>query len=115
MSLGMAVIGLGRWGPNYMRILGSLKGVDLIAAVDLNEEQLDRFRQMDERLINAHTLGIVALDAPTGGNARVVARLEAGMEMFLDPDDKPWIEFDWIGRDIRIGDCVLKVRERTDR
>jgi uncharacterized protein YcbX len=29
--------------------------------------------------------------------------------------DKPWIEFDWIGRDICIGDCVLKVRERTDR
>ncbi|MBW4709871.1 MOSC domain-containing protein [Roseobacter sp. YSTF-M11] len=27
----------------------------------------------------------------------------------------PWIEFDWMGRDIRIGDSVLRVRERTDR
>ena len=34
-------------------------------------------------------VGIVALDAATGGNPRVVARLEAGMEMFLDPDDQP--------------------------
>ncbi len=29
----------------------------------VREEQLDRFRQMEERLINSHTLGIVALDA----------------------------------------------------
>jgi len=34
-------------------------------------------------------VGIVALDALTGGNPRVVSRLEAGMEMFLEPDDKP--------------------------
>lgn len=29
--------------------------------------------------------------------------------------DAPWIEFDWIGRDIRIGDAILRPRERTDR
>jgi outer membrane protein assembly factor BamB len=34
-------------------------------------------------------VGIVALDAQTGGHPRVAARLEAGMEMFLEPDDKP--------------------------
>jgi outer membrane protein assembly factor BamB len=34
-------------------------------------------------------VGIVALDAATGGNPRVAARLEAGMEMFLEPDGKP--------------------------
>jgi hypothetical protein len=34
-------------------------------------------------------VGIVALDAKSGGNARVVTRLEAGMEMFLEPGDKP--------------------------
>jgi len=33
--------------------------------------------------------GVVALNAPTGGNPRVVSKLEAGMEMFLEPDDKP--------------------------
>ncbi|WP_187431583.1 hypothetical protein ROLI_033880 [Roseobacter fucihabitans] len=27
----------------------------------------------------------------------------------------PWVEFDWMGRDIRIGGCVLRPRERTDR
>ncbi len=35
-------------------------------------------------------VGIVALDARTGGNARSVARLEAGMETFLEPDGKPF-------------------------
>jgi len=35
-------------------------------------------------------VGIVALDALTGKNPRVAARLEAGMEMFLEPDDTPW-------------------------
>jgi len=34
-------------------------------------------------------VGIVALDASTGGNPRVVSKLEAGMEMFLEPGDKP--------------------------
>ncbi|MCK0149750.1 MOSC domain-containing protein [Marivita sp. S6314] len=27
----------------------------------------------------------------------------------------PWEEFDWDGRDIRIGDALLRVKERTDR
>ena len=34
-------------------------------------------------------VGIVALDALTGGSPRVASRLEAGMEMFLEPGDKP--------------------------
>lgn len=28
---------------------------------------------------------------------------------------EPWVEFDWMGRDVRIGACILRVRERTDR
>ena len=27
----------------------------------------------------------------------------------------PWEEFDWDGRDVRVGDTVLRVKERTDR
>ncbi len=34
-------------------------------------------------------VGIVALDALDGGSPRVVSKLEAGMEMFLEPGDKP--------------------------
>ncbi len=34
-------------------------------------------------------LGVVALDALTGGKARVIERLEAGMEMFLESDGRP--------------------------
>lgn len=29
--------------------------------------------------------------------------------------DTPWIEFEWIGRDVQVGNAVLRVRERTDR
>lgn len=29
--------------------------------------------------------------------------------------ETPWEEFDWIGREVSIGDCVLRPRERTDR
>ncbi|MBM4091256.1 MAG: hypothetical protein FJ276_17810, partial [Planctomycetes bacterium] len=34
-------------------------------------------------------VGIVALDATTGASPRVAAKLEAGMEMFLEPDGNP--------------------------
>jgi len=34
-------------------------------------------------------VGIVALDARTGANARVASRLEAGKDMFLEPDNRP--------------------------
>ena len=34
-------------------------------------------------------VGIVALDALDGGSPRMVSKLEAGMEMFLEPGDKP--------------------------
>jgi len=27
----------------------------------------------------------------------------------------PWVEFDWMGRDIQVGDAILRPRERTDR
>ncbi|MEL7133784.1 MAG: MOSC N-terminal beta barrel domain-containing protein [Pseudomonadota bacterium] len=29
--------------------------------------------------------------------------------------DAPWIEFDWMNRDIQVGDAILRPRERTDR
>jgi outer membrane protein assembly factor BamB len=35
-------------------------------------------------------VGIVALDATTGANPRIAARLEAGRETFLEPDGRPF-------------------------
>jgi hypothetical protein len=29
--------------------------------------------------------------------------------------DAPWAEFDWMGREVQVGDAVLRPRERTDR
>ena len=30
-------------------------------------------------------------------------------------NEAPWEEFDWLDRKLRIGECVLHIRERTDR
>ncbi|MEO2048349.1 MAG: PQQ-binding-like beta-propeller repeat protein [Pirellulales bacterium] len=64
---------------------------------DRNDQKL-RFGVQANLLLKNDTLyinggppvGIVALDASTGKNVRIVARLEAGMEMFLEPDDRPF-------------------------
>ena len=34
-------------------------------------------------------VGIVTLDAASGGNPKIAARLDAGMEMFIEPDGRP--------------------------
>ena len=34
-------------------------------------------------------VGIVALDAATGGNPQIAAKLDGGMEMFVEPDGRP--------------------------
>jgi len=64
--------------------------------LDRNEPKLS-FGVQGNILLKNNTLyinggapvGIVALDATDGSSARVVSRLEAGMEMFLEPDDRP--------------------------
>jgi len=57
----------------------------------------------------------------TASHAAVAATLETPLEMerwrgnvFLD-GVPAWAEMDWLGRDIRIGDAVLRVRERIER
>jgi len=64
--------------------------------LDRNEPELS-FGVQGNILLKNNTLyvnggapvGIVALNALDGGNPRVVSKLEAGMEMFLEPGDKP--------------------------
>ena len=64
--------------------------------LDRSEPKLS-FGVQSNILLNSDTLyinggppvGIVALDAPTGANPRVVRKLQAGMEMFFEPDGQP--------------------------
>jgi len=64
--------------------------------LDRNEPELS-FGVQGNILLKNNTLyinggapvGIVALNALDGGSPRVVSKLEAGMEMFLEPGDKP--------------------------
>lgn len=30
-------------------------------------------------------------------------------------DTDPWVEFDWMDREVKVGEAILRVRERTDR
>ena len=64
--------------------------------LDRNEPELS-FGVQGNILLKSNTLyinggapvGIVALNALDGGNPQVVSKLEAGMEMFLEPGDRP--------------------------
>lgn len=44
-SVGIAVIGCGYWGINYVRVFDELPGSRVVAACDLNEERLGRVQQ----------------------------------------------------------------------
>lgn len=46
MVLGVAVIGLGHWGPNHVRVFDSLKEVQVVAAADRDES---RWRRIQDR------------------------------------------------------------------
>lgn len=57
----------------------------------------------------------------TASHADVASKMDSPIELerwrgniFLD-DTPAWAELEWIGRDIRIGDAVLRVRERIKR
>ena len=40
-----AIVGCGHWGPNYIRILRWLEGVEIAAACDREEKSLQRIRK----------------------------------------------------------------------
>lgn len=43
---GIAVIGCGAWGPNHIRVFGSLPGSRVVAAADADAERLERVRTL---------------------------------------------------------------------
>jgi predicted dehydrogenase len=51
-TLGVAVVGLGYWGPNLLRVLSENPGADVRWICDLDRERLERFRR---RYPSAHT------------------------------------------------------------
>ena len=40
----IGIVGLGHWGPNYLRIFSQLEDTNVIACADINEKQLKLYR-----------------------------------------------------------------------
>lgn len=84
-------------------------------------------RTLPDRIIKLPNRGFTDSDFPsvTLCNRASHRALESHMDRDLSihrwrgnlwfETDAPWTEFDWVGRDIRIGEAILHVRERTDR
>ena len=92
--LGIAVVGLGYWGPNLARNFDALPDADLRWVVDTSEEQLDRVRtrfpgarmttSLDEALADAAVeAAVIATPVPTHP-ALALRCLAAGKHVFVE-------------------------------
>ena len=51
MSLNVAIIGMGHWGPNYLRVLCGIRDVNVVAVADLNPAQWERVRVLYPNIV----------------------------------------------------------------
>jgi predicted dehydrogenase len=93
-SVGVAVVGLGYWGPNLVRNLHEVDGVEVRAICDAREEPLAaigrrypavrRTTSFDDVLAD-DTVHAVAIATPVGTHAPLATRaLEAGKHVFVE-------------------------------
>jgi predicted dehydrogenase len=93
-DLGAAVVGLGYWGPNLLRNLHELEGVEVRYACDLNLDALGKAKRrypalsttvsFDEVLGDA-TVDIVLIATPVGTHFELAsAALAAGKHVFVE-------------------------------
>ena len=94
MSLGIAVIGLGHWGPNYVRVFGSMAETRMVAAVDVEASCRDRiqarypsvacFSDIQEALDNEEVDAVVVATPTTTHYESVKASLQAGKHVLCE-------------------------------
>lgn len=93
-SLGVAVVGLGYWGPNLVRVLHEMPGAALETVCDLSDEMLSRTcrrypglratTRFDEVLADA-SIDAVAIATPVATHYSLAkAALEAGKHVFVE-------------------------------
>lgn len=90
----IAVVGLGRWGPNYMRIVNSLEGGHVAAGVDADQTRLaglrDVYPTVDfvsgiDEVLGRDDVDAIVVATPTGTHHDLVCRtLEAGKHVLCE-------------------------------
>lgn len=90
----VGVVGLGYWGPNLVRVLHELDGVEVVAVCDLDERALERTTRRYPAVETTHTfddllrdtsIDAVAVATPVGTHFELArAALEAGKHVFVE-------------------------------
>lgn len=94
MSLRVAVVGLGYWGPNLVRVLHELDGADVVAVCDTDPAALEKVgrrypavrktRELDA-LLDDREIDAVAIATPVATHFELArAALEAGKHVFVE-------------------------------
>ncbi len=94
MSLSVGVVGLGYWGPNWLRNFASLEGCELRWGCDLSKDRVKKFArqypatkftQKFEDLLNDALLDAVIIATPTMAHFPLAkAALEAGKHVLVE-------------------------------
>ncbi|MFZ0377074.1 MAG: Gfo/Idh/MocA family oxidoreductase [Solirubrobacteraceae bacterium] len=92
--VGLAVVGLGYWGPNLLRVLGDNLDADVRWICDLDPERLARYRRRHpgarvttriERVLTDPSVDAVIIATPVDTHYDLAARvLEAGKHVFVE-------------------------------
>ncbi|MFZ0043961.1 MAG: Gfo/Idh/MocA family oxidoreductase [Solirubrobacteraceae bacterium] len=93
-QVGIAVVGLGYWGPNLLRVLGDNLEVSVKWICDLDEERLSKYRRRHpdtrvttriERVLADPDVDAVIIATPVFTHYNLAARaLEAGKHVFVE-------------------------------
>lgn len=94
MTLRLAVIGLGHWGPNHIRNFGAIKGVEVVAGADTDPKRLERVATMyrglelvtdAEAVLRRADVDAVVVATPTAAHHALVKRaLESGKHVLCE-------------------------------
>jgi len=92
--IGVGVVGLGYWGPNLLRVLTELPGVQVRAICDLDAERLNRFAQRHpsvratsrlDDLLEDPAIAAIVIATPVFSHYEIAGRcLDAGKHTFVE-------------------------------
>ena len=92
--LRVAVVGLGSWGPNLVRVLHEIPGVEVVYACDLKPERLEKIgdrypavsltTDYDQILVDDSVDAVLIATKVSSHHALATAALEAGKHVFVE-------------------------------